>query len=222
MQIAFAAKANSGCLSRQVGAVVTDADYNILSIGWNDVPCGDISCIRKNLGDLHEELDLKAYTEYEINHKEFRTRIKTIYENNNKNHGGKAINIKLGLPWCYCFKDVHMDMKDPMRARSMHAEEKALSHVQNNAIGGCLFTTSSPCEMCSKNAKNHRIKKIYYIEPYPGISEDQYSNSGDEDNRAKHILFTGAIGRAYTQMYNPILPHKDILKLLGIDYSIKK
>lgn len=222
MQIAFAAKANSGCLSRQVGAVVTDADYNILSIGWNDVPCGDISCIRKNLGDLHEELDLKAYTEYEINHKEFRTRIKTIYESNNKNHGGKAINIKLGLPWCYCFKDVHMDMKDPMRARSMHAEEKALSHVQNNAIGGCLFTTSSPCEMCSKNAKNHRIKKIYYIEPYPGISEDQYSNSGDEDNRAKHILFTGAIGRAYTQMYNPILPHKDILKLLGIDYSVKK
>lgn len=49
MQIAFSAKCNSGCLSRQVGAVVADKDYNILSVGWNDVPCGYISCARKIL-----------------------------------------------------------------------------------------------------------------------------------------------------------------------------
>jgi deoxycytidylate deaminase len=98
----------------------------------------------------------------------------------------------------------------------MHAEEKALARVQESAIGGYLFTTSSPCEMCSKNAKDHKISKIYYIEPYPGISEDQYSGSGDVNNRAKHILFTGAIGRAYTQMYTPIMPYKDVLEFLGV------
>ena len=69
--------------------------------------------------------------------------------------------------------------------------------------------------MCSKNAKNHKIKYIYYIEPYPGISEAQYSCSGDLNNRAEHILFCGAIGRAYSQMYTPIMPHKDILAHLG-------
>ena len=98
----------------------------------------------------------------------------------------------------------------------MHAEEKALATCSNECEGGFLFTTSSPCEMCSKNAKNHKIKKIFYIELYPGISESQYSTSGDPSNVAKHILFTGAIGRAYMQMYTPIMPQKDILDLLGI------
>ncbi|MBQ6274971.1 MAG: hypothetical protein IJK63_12205 [Oscillospiraceae bacterium] len=216
MQAAFTAKANSGCLSRQVGAVVTDPDYNILSIGWNDVPCGDVSCSRKNLIDIVSERDLQAYTNYEIFNKDFRERIKNIYEagiNTAREPLGRLLG---GLPWRYCFKDVHIEGKQPMRSRAMHAEEKALASVQDKAVGGCLFTTSSPCEMCSKNAKNHRIKKIYYIEPYPGISEDQYSNSGDISNRAEHILFTGAIGRAYTQMYTPIMPHKDILEYLGL------
>ena len=98
----------------------------------------------------------------------------------------------------------------------MHGEEKALATCGKECENGFLFTTSSPCEMCSKNAKNHKIKCIYYIEPYPGISEDQYSRSGDKENVAKHILFTGAIGRAYTQMYTPIMPHKDILRCMGI------
>lgn len=213
MQAAFVAKANSGCLSRQVGAVVTDSDYNILSIGWNDVPFGDISCARKNLMDIQQSLDSKAYSKYENTNLIFRERINEAYKESLK--VSKDIGaIFVGLPWRYCFKDIHSDIKQPMRSRAMHAEEKALSNVSEKAYGGCLFTTSSPCEMCSKNAKNHKIKKIYYIEYYPGISEDQYSNSGDESNRAEHILFTGAIGRAYTQMYTPIMPHKDIIKYM--------
>ena len=99
----------------------------------------------------------------------------------------------------------------------MHAEEKALDGVSDAAKGGYLFTTSSPCEMCAKKAKNHQLSKIYYIETYPGISEQQFSNSGDKNNRAKHILFSGAIGRAYMQMYTPIMPHKDLLGLLCLE-----
>lgn len=219
MQVAFTAKANSGCLSRQVGAVVTDADYNILSIGWNDVPCGDVTCARKNLFDLYKEHDTATYSDYELQNKEFRVRVNKIVSlaGSHPDELGKTLN---GLPWQYCFKDIHADSKQSMRSRAMHAEEKALSNVADKAEGGCLFTTSSPCEMCSKNAKNHKIKKIYYIEPYPGISEDQYTNSGDIDNRAKHILFNGAIGRAYTQMYTPIMPHKDILSFLGLPSKV--
>ena len=219
MQVAFTAKANSGCLSRQVGAVVTDADYNILSIGWNDVPCGDVTCARKNLFDLYKEHDTATYSDYELQNKEFRVRVNKLVSlaGSHPDELGKTLN---GLPWQYCFKDIHADSKQSMRSRAMHAEEKALSNVADKAEGGCLFTTSSPCEMCSKNAKNHKIKKIYYIEPYPGISEDQYTNSGDMDNRAKHILFNGAIGRAYTQMYTPIMPHKDILSFLGLPSKV--
>ncbi len=209
MQIAFAAKCNSGCLSRQVGAVVTDKEYNILSIGWNDVPCGDVSCSHKNLVDLCKWEDKDAYSMYELENTDFRERI-------NKFNHQNVSKILLGLPMRYCFKDIHSNEKNPMRSRSMHAEEKALALCGDMCKEGFLFTTSSPCEMCSKNAKNHKIKRIYYIELYPGISESQYTSSGDKNNIAEHILFTGAIGRAYTKMYTPFMPQKDILDMLGV------
>lgn len=213
MQIAYSAKVNSGCLSRQVGAVVTDSEYNILSVAWNDVPCGDISCSRKNLLDIYKYQDKEAYTEYELIDPDFRERLNKKY-----NFSGKYIKEALhGMPFSYCFKDLHTDKRNSMRSRAMHGEEKALAICGDKAIGGNLFTTSSPCEMCSKNAKNHKIKKIYYIEHYPGISFSQYSNSGDKSNIAQHILFTGAVGRAYTQIYTPIMPYKDILSFLNIN-----
>ena len=210
MQIAFAAKCNSGCLSRQVGAVVTDKDYIILSVGWNDVPCGDISCAYKNLVDLYKWEDKSAYSDYELEDIDFRNRIK------NFQNRAAISKILIGLPMRYCFKDIHIKDKNPMRSRAMHAEEKALANCGDSCEGGYLFTTSSPCEMCSKNAKNHKIKKIYYVELYPGISEKQYTNAGNTNNRAKHILFTGAVGRAYTKMYTPLMPQKDILNMLGV------
>ena len=217
MQIALSAKVNSGCLSRQVGAVVTDSQYNILAIGWNDVPCGEVPCAYKSLIDICASADAEAYSDYELHNIDFRERAKDYF--------AMYANVDVrGLPLNYCFKDLHKKGRDPMRSRAMHAEEKALALCGREAEGGYLFTTSSPCEMCSKNAKNHKIKKIYYIEAYPGISQAQYTNSGDRDNRAELILFSGAVGRAYMQMYTPLLPHKDVLEYLGIDFKgdIKK
>jgi dCMP deaminase len=42
MQFAFMAKSNSGCISRQVGAVITDNNFAIKTIGWNTVPEGQV------------------------------------------------------------------------------------------------------------------------------------------------------------------------------------
>lgn len=206
MQIALGAKVNSGCLSRQVGAVVTDSQYNILAIGWNDVPCGEVPCAYKNFMDISISADADAYSEYELHDPNFRKRL--------SKYNIPKDGIR-GLSFSYCFKNVHKEIKDPMRSRAMHAEEKALALCGREAEGGYLFTTSSPCEMCSKNAKNHKIRKIYYLEAYPGISQTQYTNSGAKDNRAELILFSGAVGRAYMQMYTPLLPHKDVLEYLG-------
>lgn len=214
MQIALSAKVNSGCLSRQVGAVVTDAQYNILAIGWNDVPCGEVPCAYKSFRDICSSADQDAYSDYELHNLDFRSRL-ADYSNV---YSAQNVNLR-GLPFNYCFKDIHKKGKDPMRSRAMHAEEKALALCGREAEGGYLFTTSSPCEMCSKNAKNHKIKKIYYLEAYPGISQAQYTNSGDTNNRAELILFSGAVGRAYMQMYTPLLPHKDVLEHLGIDFK---
>jgi len=79
-------------------------------------------------------------------------------------------------------------------------------------IGGKLFTTSSPCELCAKKAYQLGIKEIYYIDPYPGISADHILNVGG--NTPELLMFSGAIGRAYHQLYEPIIPPKDEIKLM--------
>ncbi len=222
MQIAYTAKINSGCISRQVGAVVTDSKYQILSLSWNDVPCGQTSCVYRNMIDIYRQNDLPAYSNYEIDiEDEFQKYLKRTY----KFDSLKIEKILNGLPGSYCFKDTQekiMGNRNPMDARSMHGEEKALLACdQQRVIGGVLFTTSSPCEMCAKNAKEHQISKIYYIEPYPGISQKNICDSGKKGNRAEYVLFEGAIGRAYNQLYTPIMPYKDELKLRGFPDNFK-
>lgn len=221
MQIAYTAKVNSGCISRQVGAVVTDKDYNILSLGWNDVPCGQTPCAYRNLIDLSRQFDKPAYSDYEWKKDSEFHLLLDKYDFSKSDENKNVLN---GLPASFCFKKINEYVtgeKNPMNARSMHGEEKALLQCDQQRVkGGYLFTTSSPCEMCAKNAKEHQISKIYYIEPYPGISQSHICNSGD--NRADLILFEGAIGRAYTQLYTPILPYKDELSVRGFPNKFKR
>ena len=219
MQIAYTAKVNSGCISRQVGAVVTDSEYQILSLGWNDVPCGQTSCALRNIIDVSRGIDKNAYSEYEIGKD---SSFKHFLEKYRFEKDMVEVRLR-GLPACFCFKDINEELtgeKNPMEARSMHGEEKALLLCDQERVkGGYLFTTSSPCLMCSKNAKEHHISKIYYIEPYPGISQSHVCNSGTLDNRAQYVLFEGAIGRAYTQLYTPVMSYKDELEIRGMPKS---
>lgn len=86
--------------------------------------------------------------------------------------------------------------------------------------GGYLFTTASPCELCSKKAFQLGIKSIYYIDPYPGISQSHILNFG-KDKKTELILFHGAIGNAYISLYTPKMPFKDELEMM-IGVSLKK
>jgi len=101
--------------------------------------------------------------------------------------------------------------KNQVHTRALHAEENAflqLSKYGSHGIsGGCLFTTASPCELCAKKAYQIGIKKIFYIDPYPGISNSHILCSGSY--RPEVILFSGAVGRAYHEMYSPTMPFKD-------------
>lgn len=119
----------------------------------------------------------------------------------------------------YCFKDAynaHKGEKNQVYTRSIHAEEMAFlqaAKISSAPVkGGFLFTTASPCELCSKKASHTGISKIYYIDQYPGISNEHIINCGE--NHPQMILFNGAIGRAYIQLYTQILPYKDELYML--------
>ena len=97
----------------------------------------------------------------------------------------------------------------------MHAEENAFLQISKyggaGIEGGKLFSTASPCELCSKKAYQLGIKEIYYIDPYPGISKSHILSFGVTGN-PEMILFKGAIGNAYISLYSPKLPYKDEIK----------
>lgn len=127
----------------------------------------------------------------------------------------------------YCFKDVYNGMtgdKNQVYTRALHAEENAFLQISkyggSPVMGGNLFTTASPCELCAKKAYQLGIKNIYYINPYPGISYTHILSFGKKNNPCMNLFF-GAIGQTYLELYEPRIAVKDELELLT-EESIKR
>jgi deoxycytidylate deaminase len=213
MQIAFTAKMNSGCISRQVGAVVTDEHYSIKSVGWNDVAKGQVPCNLRSLEDLENFSSDTTYSEYERNNQKFRDQA-ALELIKIKDLGKKGRNL------AYCFKSIQNTIdgeKNQVHTRSLHAEENAFLQLAKyggmGIEGGKLFTTASPCELCAKKAYQLGIKEIVFIDPYPGLAIQHIISIGL--NPPKLIQFRGAVGKAYHQLYEPLMPYKDELSYLA-------
>lgn len=215
MQIAYNAKMNSGCLSRQVGAVVTDENYSIKSVGWNTTPEYQVPCNLRLLKNLVHRSDKDAFSTYELSNEEFCNEcISKLNSIDKKELYGRNFE--------YCFKDIFNGLesqkgkKNQVHTRSLHAEENAFLQLSKyggiGIMGGYLFSTASPCELCAKKAYQLGIKLVYYIDPYPGISKEQIFECGYR--KPKMVLFEGAIGRGFVQLYTQIMPFKDELEML--------
>ena len=214
MQLAFNAKYNSGCLSRQVGAIVTGDDFSVRSVGWNDVPKGQVPCNLRCVEDYCRNKDSESFSDFELSDALFDEAMQCI--NSALQKSGKE---KKGKLYSFCFKDIYNGIKNSSNqvyTRALHAEENAFLQIAKfggaKIEGGKLFSTASPCELCSKKAYQLGIKEIYYIDPYPGISKSHILSFGKTGN-PKMILFKGAIGNAYISLYSPKIPYKDEIKL---------
>lgn len=216
MQLAFNAKYNSGCLSRQVGAVVTGEDFSVRAVGWNDVPKGQVPCNLRCVEDYCRNKDEETFSEYELNNELFDEAMGKI---NGILQQEKIKIKKAGKCYAYCFKDIYNGItgkSNQVHTRALHAEENAFLQIAKyggaKIQGGKLFTTASPCELCSKKAYQLGIKEIYYIDPYPGISKSHILTFGKKEN-PEMIFFQGAIGNAYISLYAPRMPYKDEIEL---------
>lgn len=213
MQIAYSARLSSGCISRQIGAVVTDQYFSIKSVGWNNPPQGQVPCILRSLASLLKHDDKLAYSFYEANDITVRDLLERVPLNKDISETLEGRNLS------FCFKDLQNSLRgenNQVHTRSLHAEENAFLQISKSGgqglRNGILFTTASPCELCSKKAYQLGISKIYYIDPYPGIANDHILRGGSKNPEL--VLFSGAIGRAYHQLFQPILPYKDELEML--------
>ncbi|HIF9344239.1 TPA: anti-phage dCTP deaminase [Photobacterium damselae] len=223
MQIAFNAKLNSGCLSRQVGAVVTDTHYAIKSVGWNNVAQGQTPCNLRRVEDLLTNEDESAFSHFEKSDEKFVLKVGEVYNFENGNVPGFD-----GKPVSYCFKDIKNSIdgeKNQVHTRALHAEENAFLQISKNGgmsiNKGKLYTTASPCELCAKKAYQLGIDTVIFIDPYPGIANDHILTCGTKIPKLQ--LFYGAIGRAYQQIFEPIIPYKDELEIgMNLDIPNKK
>ena len=214
MQVAYTAKLNSGCISRQVGAVVTDQNFSIRSVGWNDAPYGQVPCNLRNRNDLLEGSDFTAYSNFEKTNSKYLEKFKQSSQRFTQ-------VIKDGRSPSFCFKSEYNafeGQKNQVHTRSLHAEENAFLQIAKYGLcaieGGILFTTASPCELCAKKACQLGIVKIYFIDPYPGIAMEHILQGGLINPTL--ILFSGAIGRAFHKLFSPIVAYKDELHAMTL------
>lgn len=213
MQIAYTAKQSSGCISRQVGAVVTDESYSVKAIGWNSTPQGQLPCLLRSAEDLIQGRNKSDFSEYELKDPTFRKALNAKYSNL------IATNKASNRNFSFCFKSIQNEIegeKNQVHTRALHAEENAFLQISKHGgqklSGGVLFTTASPCELCAKKAYQLGLKKIVYIDPYPGIATKHILSAGK--NKPELELFRGAVGRAFYQLYQPLMPYKDEMELI--------
>ncbi len=213
MQIAYNARLSSGCIARQVGAVVTDRGVSIKAVGWNNTPQGQVPCLLRSTANLLRHDDKKAFSDYENDDDNFRDMLRRTLESSIGDEDLCGRNLS------FCFKDAQNSLKEEknqVHTRSLHAEENAFLQISKHGgqglKDGFLFTTASPCELCAKKAFQLGISEIFYIDPYPGIAGSHVLTGGE--NGPRLTLFSGAIGRAYQQLFQPILPYKDELEMI--------
>lgn len=225
MVVAYTAKFNSSCLSRQVGAVITNEYHSIRTIGWNEVPYGHMPCGLRDIRELlSENPEAKVpnykyvYSEYERGSSKYDKNKMTFLQSMDDDFrylNNVERNLK-GLPFPYCFKSMHNryeDEKNQVHTRSLHAEENAMLQMVKfggeKLINGIIYVTASPCELCSKKLYQIGVRKIVYIDPYPGIARQNIIGNGYKRPALK--LFQGAYGATYFKLYQPFISYKDEL-----------
>ena len=242
MEVAYTAKFNSGCISRQVGAVITNKNHAIRSIGWNDVPYGQIPCNLREIPDLVENTieNIQNISYRQLAYSSFETSVngypkyKQFYQNKSFQEGLRYLYEKDidsmkrdldALPLSYCFKDLHNGMlgdKNQVFTRSLHAEENAMMQMVKyggeSLMDGIIYVTASPCELCSKKLYQLGIRKIVYIDPYPGIAREHIISNGFRRPRLQ--LFKGVYGATYCKLYQPFIAYKDELAIRLKKYKI--
>lgn len=230
MNLAYTLSLRSTCISRKVGAVITDKDDFILGLGWNDVAHSQIGC------GLRLKQDLVKYGNEIYSMNLFRNEI----------NEGDLSHLKDNDT--FCFKDVLSQSKIKTKlsesklsleqqnevlnlikikrleyCRSLHAEENALLQVASRggrgANGGTIYTTTFPCELCGKKIYQAGISKIFYTEPYPNsISENVFLKDGTEEISIKQ--FEGIKSFSYFKLYKPHLDRKEAQALDDNYYSL--
>ncbi|MBW9266721.1 MAG: hypothetical protein K1563_18390 [Candidatus Thiodiazotropha sp. (ex. Lucinisca nassula)] len=224
MYIAHSAAMKSACLSKQVGASITNDQGQIIATGCNDVPRS-----KGGLYTINDEKDLRCH-----------------------NYGGKCYNddfkkrrIKEQLAevldeFDLSNKDLILDkifkktrLKDLIEfSRAIHAEMDAITSIARTgsaSTNNCtLYSTTYPCHNCARHIVASGIMKVVYIEPYEkslaiDLHGDSISNMQNSDDKVSFVHFEGVSPRKYQDFFltNTSRKNSDGLVIEKAEYDLK-
>lgn len=179
----FEAKSNSlrsADLSRQVGAVITSSNNDIIARGCNEVPAVNGGAYWSDdpaawdLRDYKQERDFNEVKKIEILEELVRFLIDeaglSTEANSTELHDAEAIVHQLVLGQ---FKESFRGLRVSNLiefGRVVHAEMHALMEAARRGLSvqnGNLYCTTYPCHMCARHIIAAGIKRVIYVEPYP-------------------------------------------------------
>lgn len=232
MYEAKSAAGNSACLSRQVGASITNENGEVISTGWNDVPKfggnlykeGDSNdnrckingyCSNDRTKDIitDELLNAILKDEYLAKH---------LFDNKRINHQGEE------------YKQIKKIIRKNSRikdliefSRAVHAEMHAIiigSQLGGNKmVGGKLFCTTYPCHNCARHIIVAGIKEIYFIEPYSkslslALHNDAITEDETDSKKVRLLVYDGVAPRRYMEFFIMNRSRKDSEGKINLEF----
>lgn len=232
MNFAYSLSVRSTCLSRQVGAAITNSEGFLVAAGWNDVGSGQLGC------SLVCRDDYKKFTDDGFSISNWKERVDQFTANDlfhdldpedyfcfkdleSKLYLNKKISKNLEKPeFTDDFKssaELHalkkvLNVKRLEYARSLHAEENAILQAARfggtGISGGTIYTTTYPCELCSKKIYQAQLSRIVYTEPYPdSLSETIFLKDGVRQISIEQ--FEGVKSPSYFRLFKPAFDLKE-------------
>lgn len=229
MYAAYSAGLKSACLSRQVGASISDLTGKIVSTGCNDVPKyrGGLYTAEDGTSDrrcVHREEQVCFNDREKLSHKaDIRLALEELTAVGDDGTINRLIpDSRVDEVLATVFKASHIDDLTEF-SRAVHAEMDAIISLARTGtpgiVGAKLFTTTFPCHSCARHIVAAGISKVYYIEPYEKslaqkLHADaiEFDTEDDEEekvghnarplgNQVKFIHFEGVTPRQYLNFF---------------------
>lgn len=240
MNQAYSLSLKSSCISHQVGAVIIGKNGYVVGAGWNDVGEGQIGCGYRQLIDIkslandvlpidpleeqgfrksllssdYKNDDSFCYKDEYSSYK-LKEKIESFMKDRKKSLdslGTGEENREMIEEWL----SEDIKIKQLEYCRALHAEENALLQSAKiggmGVMGGTIYTTFFPCELCAKKIYQSGIKEIIYTEPYPeSISCNVFLKDGIR--KIQLTQFEGVKSHSYFRLYKASIDKKEAQQL---------
>jgi deoxycytidylate deaminase len=213
MFLAYAASVKSGDLARQVGAALSCADGDVISLGCNDVPApgGGLYCADHGKDDRRDHAQKSdpndVYKQAMIDQA-----LAKLQKSLEPHMTAEQITRDVRPLLAEAFADV------TEFGRAVHAEMDALMAAGRIGVSfrdSTLYTTTFPCHNCTRHIIAAGVKRVVYIEPYPKSrakelhsdaimvgSDDAVSSAAGAQDRIPFEPFLGIGPRRFFDLFS--------------------